>query len=89
MFGVAVWDESEQRLTIARDWLGQKSLYWTRCQLGWAFASEIKALLVLPGVQRRMDLMALSHYMSVRYLPGEHTFFDGILQVCRRRTPSK
>jgi asparagine synthase (glutamine-hydrolysing) len=34
MFGVAVWDQSEKRLTIARDWLGQKSVYWTRCQFG-------------------------------------------------------
>jgi asparagine synthase (glutamine-hydrolysing) len=81
MFGVAVWDRSEKRLTVARDWLGQKSVYWTRCQFGWAFASEIKALLVLPGVQRRMDLTALSHYMSMRYLPGEHTFFDGIYKL--------
>jgi asparagine synthase (glutamine-hydrolysing) len=78
MFGVAVWDQAEKRLTIARDWLGQKSIYWTRCHFGWAFASEIKALLVLPGVPRRIDLTALSHYMSMRYLPGEHTFFDGI-----------
>ena len=59
MFSLAVWDQSEKRLTIARDWLGQKSIYWARCQFGWAFASEIKALLVLPGVQRRMDLTAL------------------------------
>jgi asparagine synthase (glutamine-hydrolysing) len=81
MFGVAVWDRFEKRLTIARDWLGQKSVYWTRCQFGWAFASEIKALLVLPGVERRMDLMALSHYMSMRYLPGEHTLFDGIRKL--------
>jgi asparagine synthase (glutamine-hydrolysing) len=78
MFGVAVWDQAEKRLTVARDWLGQKSVYYTRCQFGWAFASEIKALLVLPGVQRRIDLTALSHYMSLRYLPGEHTFFEGI-----------
>jgi asparagine synthase (glutamine-hydrolysing) len=78
MFALAVWDRSAKRLTIARDWLGQKSVYWTRCQLGWAFASEIKPLLQLPGVQRRMDLTALSHYMSMRYLPAEHTFFEGI-----------
>jgi asparagine synthase (glutamine-hydrolysing) len=78
MFGVAIWDKGEKRLTIARDWLGQKSVYWTHCQFGWAFASEIKALLVLPGVQPRLDLTALSHYMSMRYLPGAHTFFDGI-----------
>jgi asparagine synthase (glutamine-hydrolysing) len=81
MFGVAVLDQHEKRLTIARDWLGQKSVYWTRCEFGWAFASEIKALLVLPGVERRLDLMALSHYMSMRYLPGEHTFFEGIRKL--------
>jgi asparagine synthase (glutamine-hydrolysing) len=81
MFALAVWDRVEKRLTLARDWLGQKSLYWARCQLGWAFASEIKALLVLPGVQRRMNLVALSHYMSMRYLPGEHTFFDGVQKL--------
>src|SRR5690606_30627256 len=65
MFGVAVWDAVEKRLTLARDWFGQKSIYWTRCQFGFAFASEIKALLVLPGVRPRMNLTALSHYMSL------------------------
>jgi asparagine synthase (glutamine-hydrolysing) len=78
MFALAVWDSAERRLTVVRDWLGQKSVYWKRCSLGFAFASEIKALLVLPGVERRLDLAALSHYMSMRYLPGESTFFAGI-----------
>ena len=81
MFGLAVWDRAEKRLTVARDWFGQKSVYWTRCQLGLAFASEIKALLLLPGVARCMNLTALSHYMSLRYLPGEHTFFEGVRKL--------
>ena len=81
MFALALWDATEQRLTLARDWLGQKSLYLTRCSLGMAFASEIKALLLLPGVEPRLDLVALSHYMSMRYLPNEATFFEGIRKV--------
>jgi asparagine synthase (glutamine-hydrolysing) len=94
MFALAVWDTTQRRLTVVRDWLGQKSVYWMRCALGLAFASEIKALLVLPGAERRPNLLALSHYMSMRYLPGESTFFEGItklppahaLEVTRRGT---
>ncbi len=81
MFALAIWDEHDKRLTLARDWMGQKSIYWTRCAYGFAFASEIKALLELPGVERRPDLTALSHYMSLRYLPGTSTFFAGISKV--------
>ena len=78
MFSLAVWNTQERELTLARDWLGQKSLYWTETPQGFAFASEIKALLTLPGVERRLDMTALSHYMSLRFLPGETTFFQGI-----------
>ena len=78
MFAFALWDDSEGRLTLCRDWLGQKSLYWVRTPAGFAFASEIKALLTLPDVDRELDVAALSHYMSLRYLPGDATFFKGI-----------
>ena len=78
MFCYALWNTQSQELTLARDWLGQKSLYWVDTPDGFAFASEIKALLTLPGVTRRLDVTTLSHYMSLRYLPGEGTFFQGI-----------
>lgn len=81
MFSVAIWDNRDKRLTLARDWTGQKSLYWTRCQFGIAFASEIKALLDLPGVERKPDLAAMSHYMSLRYLPADKTFFAGVSKL--------
>lgn len=81
MFSIAVWDEREKQLVMARDWMGQKSLYWTRCDLGFAFASEIKALIELPGVHRELDTQAMSHYMSMRYLPGDATFFRGIFKI--------
>jgi asparagine synthase (glutamine-hydrolysing) len=78
MFAFAVWDDRDRRLTLARDWLGQKSLFWVRTPAGFAFASEIKALLTLPDVHRELDVAAMSHYMSLRYLPGDATFFKGI-----------
>ena len=81
MFALAIWDTRQQRLHLVRDWLGQKSIYWTRCSLGFAFASEIKALRVLPGVELRLDVSALSHYMSMRYLPGNSTFFQRVTKI--------
>jgi asparagine synthase (glutamine-hydrolysing) len=81
MFSIAIWDAAEKRLVLSRDWLGQKSLYWTKCALGFAFASEIKALLELPGVERKLDVATLSDYMTLRYLPGTATFFTGISKL--------
>jgi asparagine synthase (glutamine-hydrolysing) len=81
MFAFAIWDEETATLTLARDWLGQKSVYYAETELGWAFASEIKALLALDGVQPRVDLQALSHYMSLRYLPADSTLFVGVRKV--------
>ena len=81
MFCYALWDTRTRELRLARDWLGQKSLYWTETPEGFAFASEIKALLTLPGVVRELDTTTLSHYMSLRYLPGDATFFRGIQKL--------
>ena len=81
MFGVALWDEAARELTLARDWLGQKSIYWAQTPAGWVFASEIKALLALGELPRELDRQTLSHYMSLRYLPGEGTFFRGISKL--------
>jgi asparagine synthase (glutamine-hydrolysing) len=72
----------KRELTLARDWLGQKSLYWVETPEGFAFASEIKALLTLPGVARELDL---DHPvpLHVAALParGEDTFFQGIQKL--------
>jgi asparagine synthase (glutamine-hydrolysing) len=81
MFAFAIWDARAGVLTLARDWLGQKSLYWAETSLGFAFASEIKALLALDELAREVDLPTLSHYMSLRYLPGTGTFFRGVSKL--------
>ena len=66
--------QREQRLLLARDRLGKKPLVWTRLDDGtFAFASEVKALLTVPGVRREPDLGALDAYLALQYVPGERT----------------
>jgi asparagine synthase (glutamine-hydrolysing) len=81
MFAFALWNGRRRELLLARDWMGQKPLYWVETATGLAFASEIKALLCLPDVARALDLHALSHYMSLRYVPGDTTFFEAIRKL--------
>src|SRR5262249_56793911 len=58
--------------------MGQKPLYY--CESGGAlyFASEIKALLRIPGFERRIDLEALSHYLSYKHVPHPLSIFQGV-----------
>src|SRR5438094_6835027 len=79
MFAIALWDAGRERLVLARDRLGKKPLLWTRLSDGTlAFASELKALLRLPGLERDIDLEAIDAYLALQYVPGERTALKGI-----------
>jgi len=79
MFAVALWDAGRERLVLARDRFGKKPLLWTRLPDGSiAFASELKALLTLPDVERRLALGALDAFLSLGYVPGEETALEGV-----------
>lgn len=81
MFAFALWDEAKRTLYLARDCMGQKSIYYAETEVGWVFASEIKALLALGCLPRELDLPNLSHYMSLRYLPNRGTLFAGVHKI--------
>ena len=82
MFALALWDAGRERLVLARDRLGKKPLLWTRLPNGTlAFASELKALLRLPGVARKIDFNAIDGYLTVQYVPGDRTALLGINKV--------
>ncbi|MEK7271175.1 MAG: asparagine synthase (glutamine-hydrolyzing), partial [Planctomycetota bacterium] len=78
MFALAIWDGRRRTLVLARDRYGVKPLYWTRAGNRFLFASEIKALLAVPGVSRKANLQALSEYFCFQNLYGEETLFEGI-----------
>ena len=82
MFAFAVWDARHRRVLAARDRMGKKPLYFaTILRAGapplFAFASELKALLPVPGFDRRIDHEALCRYLVHEYVPAPHTIFRG------------
>jgi asparagine synthase (glutamine-hydrolysing) len=64
MFALALWDRKARRLLLARDRYGIKPLYYFRQGSVFAFASEQKAIVAVPGMQRRLDKAALLEYFT-------------------------
>jgi asparagine synthase (glutamine-hydrolysing) len=82
MFALALWDGPRNRLVLARDRLGKKPLLWTRLPDGTlAFASELKALLRLPDLEREVDLEAVDAYLALQYVPGDRTALRGVRKL--------
>lgn len=77
MFALALWDRAGGTLLLARDRMGIKPLYVAETAQGLAFASELKALLALPGVDASLNPAALDAYLSVRYVPAPLTMVSG------------
>jgi asparagine synthase (glutamine-hydrolysing) len=83
MWALALWRPAEARLLIARDRFGVKPVFFTRLtEGGFAFASEIPALLALAGRRPEPDLRVLQRFLLFGEAePRERTFFAGIEKV--------
>jgi asparagine synthase (glutamine-hydrolysing) len=75
MFAVAVWDAERRRLTLARDRFGIKPLYYRVAGGALSFASELKAMLELPGFSREIDPRAMAAYLTFNSIPAPLTIF--------------
>jgi asparagine synthase (glutamine-hydrolysing) len=78
MFGLAVWDERAQSLLLARDRVGIKPVYYWQDAGRLAFASEVKALLELPEVERTLNWQALGHLLAFLTTPHTESIVEGI-----------
>jgi asparagine synthase (glutamine-hydrolysing) len=78
MFGFALWDARSRRLFLARDRIGIKPLYYSLTGDGLVFASELKSLLLHPGIDRTLDRDALSQYLAWEYIPSPRTPFTAV-----------
>ncbi len=81
MFAFALWDVRRQRLLLARDRVGIKPLYFANTGRSLVFASEIKALLADPEVDRRINQRAIDRFLTYYYLPGNETMLEGIVKL--------
>lgn len=78
MFAFGIWDRRNESLFLARDRLGIKPLYWAQTPVGFAFASEIKALLAIPGFETEPDPEALDQFLTFLWVPDPGTAFRGV-----------
>ncbi|MEP0191953.1 MAG: asparagine synthase (glutamine-hydrolyzing) [Erythrobacter sp.] len=81
MFSLALWDRDKQELQFARDRMGEKPLYLARIAGGWAFASELKALLAVPGFDARVCRDAVAAYLAYGYVPENQCIFRDVQKV--------
>ncbi len=78
MFAFALWDGHARTLTLARDRLGIKPLYWAHTHQGFVFGSELKSLRVSGLIDEDIDRAALASYLRHAYVPAPHTIFKNV-----------
>ncbi|MEM4406753.1 MAG: asparagine synthase (glutamine-hydrolyzing) [Candidatus Methanomethylicaceae archaeon] len=81
MFAFALWDERRRSLFLARDRVGIKPLYYINTGSSLIFASEIKAILADPCVERQINPLAVDRFFTYGYLPGPETLMRGIYKL--------
>lgn len=78
MFSIAIWDREKRRLTLARDPMGIKPLYFTVQNGGLAFASELKALMPVPGLTFDVSPRAVHDFFSFGHIRTDRSIYAGV-----------
>ena len=82
MFALALWNRQSRVMTLARDRVGEKPLYYARVGDGIVFASELKALRAYPGFDARaIDRDALCLYLRYACVPAPHTIYENVRKL--------
>jgi asparagine synthase (glutamine-hydrolysing) len=81
MFALALWDRVERCLTLARDRIGEKPLYYGWCNGAFIFASELKALEAYSDWRSEIDRGALASFMRYAYVPIPYSIYVGIRKL--------
>ncbi len=81
MFGLGLWDAKLERLVLARDRIGEKPLYVRQEPHRLLFASELKSILQVEDVPRRLNLKALHEYLALGYVPAPLSLLEGITKL--------
>ena len=81
MFAFALWDRVERHLSLVRDRMGEKPLYYGWCGESFLFGSELKALCVHPSWCGDINRGVLASYMRYGYVPLPHSIYQGICKL--------
>lgn len=83
-FAIAHWNEVTKTLTLARDCMGQRALFYHAGDGFVAFASNLASLLALPGIPRELDERMVANFLALNHQESETTLYSGIYRVPSR-----
>ena len=81
MFAFALWDKVKMKLSLARDRIGEKPLYWGWAGKDFVFGSELKSLQIHPECSKNVCHTALNQYLRFLYIPAPLTIHPGIYKL--------
>ncbi len=81
MFAIALWDERQKTLFLARDRMGKKPLFYADLPDRIVFGSEIKAILQDPEFKPEPDLEAIHYYLAYQSVPSPYSAFKGVKKL--------
>lgn len=81
MFAFAVFDRIKNQITLVRDHIGEKPLYYSSDSQNFSFCSEISGLRILPWVDQSLCQEALKNYLLFLYTPAPQTLYQGIKEL--------
>ena len=81
MFAVAIYEINTAKLFIARDHFGIKPLFYTQINNSFAFSSELKMLIKIPGFNKAVNYTALVGAMNYLWVPGNETMFKDCFKL--------
>jgi asparagine synthase (glutamine-hydrolysing) len=82
MFAFALWDANRETLFLARDRLGVKPLFYSLLPDGQlVFGSELKSVLIHPGVSRKIDPRAVEEYFTLGYAAEPRSIFSSVMKL--------
>jgi asparagine synthase (glutamine-hydrolysing) len=81
MFAIALWDRAEHRLTLARDRIGEKPLFYGWVHGAFVFGSELKALRAYPGFDNPVSRDALALYLQHCAVPAPYSIYQDIFKL--------
>ena len=81
MFAFSIYDKSKNKVFIARDFFGEKPLYYTRNDNRFVWASELKSILRLIREKPEISKTGLNHFLRLTYIPSPHTIYENIYKL--------
>ena len=78
MFAIALWDDREKLLLLARDRLGKKPVFYSQLPQSLIFSSEVKSLLTDERLARRLNPLAVHDFLSFKFIPRQDDLIEGV-----------